>query len=46
MPFGAAPSPGRSPGDLLVIGGAEDKLGKRTVLREFVESSGGADAPV
>jgi cyanophycinase len=33
-------------GDLLVIGGAEDKLGKRTVLKEFVERAGGADARI
>jgi cyanophycinase len=33
-------------GDLLVIGGAEDKLGKRTVLKEFVERSGGGSARI
>ena len=33
-------------GDLLVIGGAEDKLGKRTVLREFVDRSGGSEARI
>ena len=33
-------------GDLLVIGGAEDKLGKRTVLREFVERAGGSEARI
>jgi len=33
-------------GDLLVIGGAEDKLGKRTVLTEFVRRAGGAEARV
>jgi len=33
-------------GELFVIGGAEDKLGRRTVLREFVESAGGADARI
>ena len=31
-------------GDLLVIGGAEDKLGKRTVLKEFIERAGGPGA--
>ena len=31
---------------MLVIGGAEDKLGKRTVLKEFVERAGGADARI
>ena len=45
MPMGATASPERQ-GDLLVIGGAEDKLGKRTVLREFVERAGGADARI
>ena len=33
-------------GDLLVIGGAEDKLGKRTVLREFVARAGGSEARI
>lgn len=33
-------------GDLLVIGGAEDKLGRRTVLREFVKRAGGAEARI
>jgi cyanophycinase len=33
-------------GALLVIGGAEDKLGKRTVLREFVARAGGPDARI
>jgi cyanophycinase len=33
-------------GDLLVIGGAEDKLGKRTVLGEFVRRAGGPDARI
>ncbi len=33
-------------GDLLVIGGAEDKLGKRTVLKEFVERAGGVGAHI
>ena len=46
MPFGAD-GPARSrQGDLLVIGGAEDKLGKRTVLSEFVRRSGGSDARI
>lgn len=50
----AAPSPaadaggsGRQvPGDLLVIGGAEDKLGKRRVLEEFVRRCGGERARI
>jgi len=45
-----APTPGPPPaagaGTLLVIGGAEDKLRKRTILREFVAASGGADARI
>ena len=42
MPTG----PVSSPGDLLVIGGAEDKLGKRTVLNEFVGRAGGTQARI
>lgn len=42
MPFGATPPPG----DLLVIGGAEDKLGKRTILKEFIDRAGGAGARI
>src|SRR4029079_1161801 len=34
------------PGPLLVIGGAEDKRRKRTILKEFVAASGGADARI
>ena len=46
MPLGAH-GPARSgDGDLLVIGGAEDKLGKRTVLGEFVDRAGGQDARI
>jgi cyanophycinase len=30
----------------MIIGGAEDKLRKRTILREFVSASGGADARI
>jgi cyanophycinase len=46
------PSPGREaerprgPGPLMVIGGAEDKLKRRTILGEFVAASGGADARI
>ncbi|MGH3369967.1 MAG: cyanophycinase, partial [Nocardioidaceae bacterium] len=36
----------RGAGPLLAIGGAEDKLGKRTVLREFVRLAGGEDARI
>ena len=46
MPFGAQHAGEEIPGDLFVIGGAEDKLGKRTVLKEFVERAGGADARI
>jgi cyanophycinase len=35
-----------SRGPLLAIGGAEDKLGKRAVLTEFVALAGGADARI
>jgi cyanophycinase len=41
-----APADGSAPGPLLVIGGAEDKLRKRTILREFVSACGGADARI
>jgi len=33
-------------GALMAIGGAEDKLGRRTVLRTFVSLAGGADARI
>lgn len=33
-------------GALHIIGGAEDKLNRRTVLRHFVEACGGADASI
>ncbi len=35
------PSPG---GPLMIIGGAEDKLRRRTILKDFVAAGGGADA--
>ena len=34
------------PGPLVAIGGAEDKLGRRTVLRTFVSLAGGKDAKI
>ena len=34
------------PGPLIAIGGAEDKLGRRTVLETFVSLSGGEDAKI
>ncbi len=33
-------------GDILIIGGAEDKLNERHILRKFVELSGGTNASV
>lgn len=35
-----------TPGDLMIIGGAEDKLGKRAVLAEFVARAGGPEARI
>ena len=35
-----------SVGALHIIGGAEDKLKRRTVLRHFVEACGGTDATI
>jgi len=35
-----------APGPLVVIGGAEDKLGRRSVLSEFVRLSGGSAARI
>ncbi|MBY9073458.1 cyanophycinase [Nocardioides sp. WL0053] len=42
------PQPGVTPGPgpLMAIGGAEDKLGKRTVLASFVEHAGGEHARI
>jgi cyanophycinase len=39
-------SPQSGPGPLIAIGGAEDKLGRRAVLSEFVSLAGGADARI
>ena len=36
----------RGPGPLIAIGGAEDKLGRRSVLRTFVSLAGGRDARI
>ena len=51
MPYGPEPTQsstqqasGRGP--LLAIGGAEDKLGKRSVLTEFVRMAGGPEARI
>ena len=47
MPATSPGSPGTAgPGPLLVIGGAEDKLRRRTILKEFVGASGGPDARI
>ena len=35
-----------APGPLIAIGGAEDKLGRRTVLKTFVSLAGGEDAKI
>ncbi len=39
-------SPQSGPGALIAIGGAEDKLGRRAVLSEFVALAGGSDARI
>ena len=41
-----APAQGRRVGHLVVIGGAEDKLQDRVILRRFVELSGGPKARI
>jgi cyanophycinase len=41
-----APDRAPAPGALLAIGGAEDKLGRRAVLRSFVRRAGGPDARI
>ncbi|HET7533357.1 MAG TPA: cyanophycinase [Nocardioidaceae bacterium] len=46
MPNGPDDHDDASPGPLLAIGGAEDKLGKRTVLSEFVRLAGGEEARI
>ena len=33
-------------GPLMIIGGAEDKLRKRTILKEFVAAAGGSEARI
>jgi len=38
--------PSAATGTLMMIGGAEDKVGNRTILRRFVELAGGNDASV
>ncbi len=47
MPIGADGRTGSGgAGDLVVIGGAEDKLGRRTVLSEFLDRAGGQEARI
>lgn len=43
---GRPPSSSAEAGELFVIGGAEDKLGRRRVLGDFVASAGGAAARI
>jgi cyanophycinase len=38
--------PEDTPGPLMIIGGAEDKLRRRTILTDFVVTSGGPDARI
>ena len=45
MDMGSRPA-GQRPGLLMAIGGAEDKVRERAVLRRFVEACGGADAMI
>jgi cyanophycinase len=45
-PIEVAPEAGIGPGPLMIIGGAEDKLRKRTILTDFVAAAGGADARI
>ncbi len=42
----AASLPVMPRGPLMIIGGAEDKLHKRTILKSFVAASGGAEARI
>lgn len=46
MPAPGGPEPTAGAGPLLVIGGAEDKLGRRRVLAEFVRRAGGDRARI
>ena len=45
-PPSEGPPTGRPPGPLMIIGGAEDKLRRRTILKEFVGAAGGSDARI
>jgi cyanophycinase len=46
MESGSRPGPARRPGLLMAIGGAEDKLHQRVILRRFVEAAGGPEATI
>jgi len=35
-----------SRGDLVLIGGAEDKLGRKTILQQFIDLAGGSDSRI
>jgi len=43
---GRRPGAEPSPGPLMIIGGAEDKLRRPTILKDFVTASGGPDARI
>src|ERR1700736_6996953 len=42
----AQPTDGGAPGPVMVIGGAEDKLGERVILSRFVQLAGGDQARI
>lgn len=46
MESSSRPGPARRPGLLMAIGGAEDKLHQRVILRRFVEAAGGPEATI
>lgn len=46
MQMGSQPAAGRRPGLVMAIGGAEDKVRERRILRRFVEACGGPDAHI
>lgn len=46
MESGSRPGPERRPGLLMAIGGAEDKLHQRVILRRFVAAAGGPEATI
>ncbi|MEY5100600.1 MAG: hypothetical protein RJA36_3319 [Pseudomonadota bacterium] len=46
LPGCATPPPAGTPGRLLLVGGAEDRVGERRILRRFVELCGGPSAQI